>query len=359
MLQRLASQTFAAGLLGAMVAFLALAWPATARQPQGQPDRPKTWEVRVPPKPSPPSLTIEPATFEAGDMKPSEKRTASFRLTNTSDSTLELEDVRSTCWCAAGEVKDRSLEPGESVTMEATLEAPPEPGLLERAIYIYGKGYAQPAILTLRADVNYGIRTRIEFDSEEQTRLGIVHLESADGKAFRVISANFASPVFVDGFDPAHDAPRAVYTIRYDLSAAPPGMLPPWFLVETDHPDSPVIDLAVVPEGEEVRRLRPWILSTGRVMLGQFHPGGWRDFVVTLRGVREDPLNSIESLETEPGAARVALMGVEPSSDGTRARFRVSAEPTERGVVFEKLTIQVNGHDEWVYIMGRVAPTGE
>lgn len=346
-------------LLVGLVGSVALAGSAAvAQQPAGTPDKPRTWEQRVPPKAAPAAIRIEPEAFEAGDMKPSEKRTATFQLTNISDALMQIEDVRSTCWCAAGELSGRSLAPGETVTMEATLEAPPEPGAVDRAIYIYATGYAQPAVLPLRADVNYGIRTRIEYDSEEQTRLGIVHLESVDGRAFSMISTNFKSPVFVDGFDPSKDEPRAMYTIRLDLSHEPAGMLPPWFIVETDHADSPVIDLPVVPEGEEVRRLRPWIVSTGRVMLGQMAQGQTRDFEVTLRGVREDPLNCIEVLSIEPDTERVALMGMEPAADGMRARFRVSSAPGRQGLLFAKLTIQVHGHDESLYVLGRVAPSG-
>ena len=359
MLQALDNQRVVRGLLAAGLIAAVACGVAQARQAQGRPDGPKTWEVRVPPKAMPPALRMEPEAFEAGDMKPTEKRSTTFTLTNTSEATIEVEDVRSTCWCAAGELTDRSIEPGETVTLQVTLEATPEPGVLDRAIYVYAKGYAQPAILTLRADVNYGIRTHLEYDTPEEFRMGIVHLTSADGSAFRVISANRTKPVFVDEFDPAHDAPKSEYTIRYDLSSAPPGMLPPWFIIETDHPDSPIIDLPVVPEGEEVRRLRPWIVSTGRVMVGRFGPGEWRDFVITLRGVRDDTLNSIETLTDEPGEARVTLMGLEPAPDGMRARFRVAAAANARGVVMEKLTIAANGHDESLYILGRVAPKGE
>lgn len=356
MLQRLTFHGFATGLAAALLGMTLAVGSALA---QVQPDGPKTWETRVPPKASPPPLLLDPPALEAGDLKPSEKRNATFQLTNTSDSTLTIEDVRSTCWCAAGEISNRTIKPGETVTLQATLEATPEPGVLDRAIYIYATGYAQPAILALRANVNYGIRTSVEYDNPETTRLGIVHLDSVDGRAFRVVSANFAEPVFVDGFDPKNDAPRASYTIRHDLSSLPPGMLPPWFIIETDHADSPVIDLPVFPEEDEVRRLRPWILSTGRVMLGQFAPGGSRDFVITLRGVRDDPLNCIERMAVEPGEASVSLQGIEPTSDGMKARFRVSAPTDLRGVVFEKVTIQAAGHDEWVYVLGRVAPAGE
>lgn len=359
MLQALVRQRFVRGLVVVGMFAACGQGHARAQQAPGQPDQPKTWEERVPPKAMPPALRIEPEAFEAGDMKPAEKRSATFQLTNTSDSTIEVEDVRSTCWCAAGELTKRTIKPGETVTLQATLEATPEPGILDRAIYVYAKGYAQPAILALRADVNYGIRAHIEYDTPEDSRMGIVQLTSADGRPFRVVSANFTAPVFVDGFDPSHDAPRSEYTIRHDLSSAPPGMLPPWFIIETDHPDSPIIDLPVIPEGEEVRRLRPWIVSTGRVMVGQIGPGEWRDFVVTLRGVREDALNSIESLAGEPGEARVMLMGIEPAKDGMAARFRVAAAPDARGVVMEKLTIQAKGHDESLYILGRIAPKGE
>ena len=64
---------------------------------------------------------------------------------------VALGEVRSSCWCATGRLSSQTIRPGETVTMEASVEAPPDPGLIERAIFVFADGYAQPATISLHA----------------------------------------------------------------------------------------------------------------------------------------------------------------------------------------------------------------
>lgn len=318
---------------------------------QGSEGKPRTWEERVPPAASPPPLTVHPPAFEAGDLRPREEREATFTLTNTGDREIQFGDVRATCWCAAGQLSKRTLAPGESATLHARLEAPAEPGPIDRAIFVFVQGYAQPAAIALRADVNYGIRYRVEPDEEHPER-AVVHLESVDGAPFRVISAGQVAPVFVDGFEPETDQPRSAYAISYGMQAtAPVAIAPPWFLVETDHPDSPVIDLPL-PEYQELRRLRPWTMSERRILLGTMLTGESQEFTVTLRGVRGDALTVIEDLRLEPEGRHVTLMGLAPAQEGLRARLRFIAGDTE-GLICARLVVLAEGHEEELYLFGR------
>jgi len=318
------------------------------------PERGPTWEVRIPPKSGPPPISIDPPMADFGDLRPQEKRSAVFRLTNDGDASIEFGEVRSTCWCATGRISTSRLEPGASATLEATLDAGPEPIALDRAVWVFAMGYAQPAEFRLLAEVNYGIRWHFEYLPPDQTREGAVQLESVDGRSFRVISVNFTKPEFVDGFDPKRDEPRDSYMIRYTLGDAGVMATPEWYIVETDHPDSPVIDLPVVRDEEADRVPRPWFPSARRVMLGVMRAGATVERTILLRGVGEDPLNAIQDLRLEPNIGEVTPLGMEAGEEGLRLRLRVKPGAKQEGLFYAALIVRAKDHEERVILMGRV-----
>lgn len=319
------------------------------------PKRGPTWEVRIPPKVGPPPIRIDPPIADFGDLRPQEKHSALFHLTNDGDSPVEFGEVRSTCWCATGRLSATKLEPGESATLEATLDAGPEPIALDRAVWVFAKGYSQPAEFRLLAQVNYGIRWHIEFLPPDQTREGAVQLESVNGRPFRVLAANFARPEFLDGFNPEHDEPRDSYVIRFTLGPPGVGSTPEWYLVETDHPDSPVIDLPVESEEGERRALRLWSAADRRVMLGLMRAGEMVERTILLRGLGENPLHILQDLRLDPPeAAEVTPLGMEASEEGLRLRLRITPRAGQEGLFYAALIVRAKDHEEQVRLMGRV-----
>ncbi|MCH8835857.1 MAG: hypothetical protein IH925_07905, partial [Proteobacteria bacterium] len=64
----------------------------------------------------------------------------------------------------------------------------------------------------------------------------------------QIVSIDGRPPVFADGFDPASGVPRSAYTVRWHV---PPRSIDDcagarlWWVVETDHPDCPILPLRI------------------------------------------------------------------------------------------------------------------
>ena len=84
-------------------------------------------------------------------------------------------------------------------------------------------------------------------DALKENVRGVVKLKSKDGAPFRVLCSGGKEPTYL-GFDPAKDAPRAEYTLLWDLSGKSCEQMPIWWFVFTDHPGCPSIPLRVRDE---------------------------------------------------------------------------------------------------------------
>jgi len=301
-------------------------------------------------------VAFDPPEVDFGDLRPGAKVERTVIVTNTGDKPVTLGSVQSTCWCAAGDLSQSTLGPDESATLTVSLDAGDMVSLVSRRVELIVDGYSQSAALGLRADVHYGVRPRLMLD-EGSLRTGTLTLESADGKPFRVLSANGVAPVFTDGFDPKRDGARAQYSIRYDVSGGERS--PRWFVVETDRMDSPVIDIPAqdwAPEREAVK----WSIVEPRVMLGVMKGGARAEVVVTMRGEVGDPLEFIESVRVEPpGTLGAEVLGVRAGEGDLKVRFGVRAIEGAQGVVMGSLVVRAGGTEASTVLMGRVVGATE
>lgn len=320
-----------------------------------QPQQGRTWEYRRPPNAAPPALEVAPQTIELGDIIPETKHQASVRLTNTGDETIQIRDARSTCWCTVATLEKTLLEPGESMTLNAEVEAPDMLGELGRVIFVFIEGYSQPVSINVNGYVSRGVRAELKFTPPDQTRTGQVTLQSTSGRPFAVVTAGGAAPIHLDGFDPASNAVRSSYVIRYDLGDGPDEDLPKWFFIETDHATAAIIDLPVTNVTAELNR-RPtrWTFEKERIILGSIEQGECRDFTILLRGVRISPLDAIQSLSVESDGVGAQLLGIESDEQGLRMRFRMSYEQSPLGLTVALLTLEISGEKQTLAVIGRV-----
>lgn len=310
-----------------------------------------TWRTRTPPIIGPPPVAFDPAEVDFGDMRPGSRAERTVIVTNTGDKPVTLGQVQSTCWCAAGALSQSTLGPDESATLTVSLDAGDLLTTVTRRVELIVDGYSQSASLPLRADVHYGVRPRLMLD-HGTLRTGTLTLESADEQPFRVLSANGASPEFVDGFDPEKDGPRARYSVRFDLSGVE--RLPRWFVVETDRLDSPVIDVPV-PDWAPERVATAWSIAEPRVMLGTVLGGSRAEVRLTMRGFVGDPLEFIESVRVEPsGLLDAEIVGMRREGDDMLLRLQVSAATPSPALAVCRLVISAGGAEGSTVLMGRV-----
>ncbi len=275
---------------GALAQEGAPAQPEPAAQPTPHsepvkpfPESPNTMQI----KREAPPLKAEPNVIDLKYVQPGTKNTGTAKLTNVGAEAVKILRVTTSCHCTIPtDLSNVTLEPGESVDLDATLEAGKYMGAQQRQVRVFVDGYAVPLQLYVVAQVSHGVSANPVYIDAFQQKRGEVVLESVDGKTFKVECFDGRTPTAADfkDFDPEKDEPRSKYVYVYDLTNTPPDQLKPWFVVVTDHPTAPLIDLRVI-NPELIPKLtgqEPWRMGDDRVLLGTVKPGERKEFDVTL-----------------------------------------------------------------------------
>lgn len=343
--------TAAALLLTAVSA--ASAQPTGPNQPPKHPAQGPTWQAIEPTKTNPPPIKIEPDVIELGDLPPDTKVQSEYKVTNIGTEAMQIRAAMSTCSCTVTQLMQTAIEPGQTVVLPITFDSGKVLSAQEREVIIKFFGYSKSAVGRVRANTNYGVRTSVEYTPPEQRRIGVVTLESVDGTAFRVHSADGKPAELLLG-DAGTAGTR--FEVKFDLSAYAAEQLPRWFIIETDHPTSPIIDWPVENlEWEPERTMRPWFFNEGRVLLGRMPPMAQKEIVVTAALVQSGGLDFVRSVWVEPEIASAEIMGMEQTEDGLKIRLRVTPNADQRGAFIAKVMVSGLDYEDGVTVMGRIA----
>ena len=254
--------------LATIAALLSPVLPATAQAPTPSPQQ----QVASP-------IIIAPPVVELGNIEPGSTHPAKFTIINSGKTEVTVLAATPNCKCTAiSDIAGKRIAPGGTLELSASLAAPRAPGVKEAVVFLTFNG-APPAQAKIRGDVRLKVVADPPYvDALKEVVSGTVKLRSADGKPFSVTGAGGKPPVFV-GFDPAKDAPRAEYELRWDLSGRACEEMPIWWFVWTDRDDCRAIPLRVRDEctgskNDMARYQRFWIvkeqfLDAGTAMNGK------------------------------------------------------------------------------------------
>jgi len=234
-----------------------------------------------------PPLKAEPNIIDLKYVQPGTKTDGVTTLTNTGTEAVTISKVTTSCHCTIPtDLSGKVLQPGETVELGATLEAGKYPGAQQRQVRVFAEGYAVPMQVYVVAQVSYGVAANPVFVDAFQKKAGEIVFESVDGKPFKIICLDGRAPTAADfkEFDPAKDEPRNRYVYVYDLTQTPDDQLKPWFVVATDHPTAPLIDLRVINPTliPKMTGAEPWRMTDDRVLLGAIKQGERVEFTATL-----------------------------------------------------------------------------
>lgn len=288
--------------------------------------------------PGPPTLRAEPSSVEFGFVPVGESRKATVTLTNTGSAPVRIIAVQASCACTTtSDLAGQEIPPGATATFDATLGAAPAAGPKHATIKVLAEGFERVLEVEVRAEIAESLRAVPSAITPPPNgpKVGRVVVESVDRQNFRVVSSNGGPPQFL-GFDPARDAPRSTYVLRTDLSQIPEDRRPPYWLVETDRRDCPVLAVRVRDEHlsvPPVLRMRDFVAGLGVAAPGQ---------------PREVTLECLERLDGEvtvAGTARVAaeLVSVTPSKDGSTVKLRLTPAAGLSGALFDRVELRAMG----------------
>ena len=313
-----------------------------------------------------PPVEFEPAQMDFGVLSPGAAARGTTRIWNVGPEPLRIIRSVTSCGCTAAEdLAGRVIPPGGFTEFSTTMNMKTGLGEKREKITIIFEGYeAASAIHFFTAEVSLPVRvTPPHITASRRSGGGWVHspsgqlgVESTDGRPFRILRAHGAPPQFV-GYDPRTDPPRSRYTIRWDMTRFQGGAIPWFWVIETDRPDCPVLDvrirhastLAPRPQG------RPWVPKDQRILVGIVQNG--QPFEVTTK------LEFVPSYPPDPTTAAVAsessFLGaelVEVQRDGQFLQYRVRLTPQAApGLLYGKLSVFAAGFRTTLHIIGRVA----
>ena len=199
------------------------------------------------------SIRIEPEQADFGKASNSSMIYRRFVLENTSDESVEILDIKSTCGCLTATVPFGHLAPGGTRYVEARLNLKGRRGRLEKAFQVRTSDPEQPIVWASLSGEAVGVFTVepavIDFgavpqDLEGQTNLSRrVSVRSTQGRPFG-IQAIYSRRNLVGCEVFAREDGRA-YDIVFDLQASSlePGRLRDTIQIHTDLPGSTPISL--------------------------------------------------------------------------------------------------------------------
>lgn len=101
-----------------------------------------------------PVVTVDPAIFDFGTVKPGQIVTHSFRVSNTGQIALHIRKVEPSCGCTTTVVGKTDLEPGESTEIQATFNPAGLSGTVFKNILISSDDPDRPrAVVRFKAHV--------------------------------------------------------------------------------------------------------------------------------------------------------------------------------------------------------------
>ena len=222
-------------------------------------------------------LAVDPPVVQFGVVDPGTTLETVVTLANLSDAPLRILNAQPSCTCTTLDLDNTVIPARGSIQVPIEMETNRAVGIKKAIVQLRIEGFGKFTTIDLRAETAWAVRTQPlylgvrERAGQPERRRGTVSLQSLDQRPFKVLSTNGSAPEFV-GFDPASDAPRSRYTIKYDLSMYGCDDLPPYYIIRTDHPKAQLFDMRV--RHDPCTKITPRInMEDFRSSLGVVQPG--------------------------------------------------------------------------------------
>ena len=273
------------------------------------------------PKPIPGPISAEPAVADFGIVAPGTVVSKTIRLVNPLDRPVLIKLARPSCTCTTVDMTGKTIPAKGVLEMPMSMKTSLSVGKKTAQVNMVFEGLDELLEIKLVAETAYAVRANPAYvDALAPERMkGYFELLSGDGTPFTVKSVNGLPAQTADG-TPMKPANRQV--VQYDL--ARPGLtqgVPPFLIVETDHPKCPVLDLRV---RHETTRISPALnFAEFRANVGAVQNGSPVEFEIELKHAGELRVDGVA-----PNRMGVAAAIVEQKSDGDALLVRVKLMPS-------------------------------
>ena len=303
----------------------------------------------------PAPVVFDPPAVDLGYILPNQKVNTIIQVRNIGAEPLKITLVKPSCTCTTlDDLAGTVIPPGESVSLSAQVKARQKPSPLTSSVTFSFEGYAESSRVLISAQVARPIRTipQIFNCATDQPLSGQVVVESIDGRPFTIWAANRQPPEYI-GFDPATDEPRNVYVLQWDVSQYTQQTMPGWWVIETDHPDCPVVDVWVAHRWNRPERVpgRLWLIRTQHMVIDSIKAGESAEFKVEIAKLGADNIYSVQSLSNEFDAK---LVSIQRNGVDTEATVRITPAAGHHGLLYGTIQFISKAHAQKLTVIGTV-----
>lgn len=306
-----------------------------------------------------PAIAIEPAILELGHMLPDTSVERTIMLRNDSDEPVQFARVISSCSCVQAQLLDDLTAPGESARLRVVASTK-DIGPYSQKLTVWYMGARRPIEIPITGEVSRSVRANpiyINLATPEQgmteiPRHGSITVEAVDGRPFRILSAGGASPVLAPGDD---NSPATKHIVHWDFRETADDALEPWWIIETDHPDAPILDVRVLAMPliqKMIASQGPWTLNPDRVIGGEISSG--QTYERSIRMIRARG-GEVEEVRIDSPMLHVEIVDQKKTTNGLEGTLRLTATPGAAGLIRATLTVRVDGVEQSSPVYIRVA----
>ena len=310
----------------------------------------------------------EPADVDFGVVKPGSKLRTEIKLVNPTNTPVIIQKAVPTCQCTTVNVDGTTIPARGAVGIPMTLQVPSTTGEKKAAvntILVMGaKGPEKGPRLTLRAIAAYAVQALASTSQGGPRTLwidglkpegitGQIQLTSTDRRPFRVLSLNGEAPMPLQGNGQA----ATTQVIAYDLSQKTSTTMPKWMLIETDHPDAPMVEMRVRHRSSmlphQFKEYKVKVQFDGYIAnVGRVAPGSTTDFSVELKQFKGRTLSELRSGNPD----FVVKLVQRKDGDGDRVRITGSITPKAdtRGPFMCPVQFVTPEGAETMYVIGTI-----
>jgi hypothetical protein len=268
----------------------------------------------------PPTVRIEPPRFDFGTKDPNDLIDVSFKVTNTGSQTLTIPEgdagIRVSCHCTVPTLEQRRIRPGETITIDATLDLRGSIGQVAKDFWVWFDPYrSHPMRFWIQGKLAYPIESSPDKPQVGSSPRGRITLTARDGVPFKVFKAQGKEPEVVSTNADGEDGRASRWTLIYDVRGSSP---PPYMLLFlTDHPEAEVLDVrgwgggVSKPELEYIKNHRSIFCNRNLANVGLLSKGETAEFGVAISRP-ETEHNAACTISCPDDRVEVEVISVEP-----------------------------------------------
>jgi len=307
-------------------------------------------------------IVFEPSIINLGKMLPRELITTKFSIRNLGDRPITIKVIRPSCACTKlDDYSGRVIQPGKAIELEARTKSRTVPSSFTSSISFLFEEYIGQSTLSIYGEITRAIRTSPHYfncvanrETGQRQDSGLIVVESIDGKPFNILSANGVEPIY-EGFDPDFDEAQSEYTLAWDIAQYNNINVPGWWIIETDNPDCPVVDVWVRHENRDPVHKGPWRVLTKHVVVGGIKYGESAVFEVDInnRHGTVSPGQEVRSLSKNFKAKFVSFTPVGKVPKNSTIRIRITPTPGYEGLLNGKMQFMLGDEPQNITILGK------